>query len=212
MAGAATEFVLAPMRGSILIHTDSSAPFWVDKHVPHLLLLLLLLLLLWQMNSADSFHERADAFETVFERSYAAFQLHCRGVRVLRQSLLRQRQSSGCADAEAEAKGEAGGDPRSDPDAWNDDDGDDVGAGGAGGAGAGSAGDVAAASGGVGCGGSTTASDTRVIEGRAETHLLRTLGAELSEAVTARECEKLVSRRHTYLNLSEPAFKHHKAN
>eukprot|EP00903_Cladosiphon_okamuranus_P015336 g14166.t1 len=112
-----------------------------------------------EMSSADSFHERADAFETIFERSYSAFQLHCRGVRALRQSLLRQQHPSGGIE----------GDPCPDPDASSD---------------------AETGSGRVGCG-SSTASDTRDIEERAETHLLRTLGAQLAELVTARECEKM---------------------
>eukprot|EP00752_Nemacystus_decipiens_P004452 g4065.t1 len=115
-----------------------------------------------EMGNTDSFHERADAFETVFEQSYSAFQLHCRGVRVLSQCLLRQRQL----------------DPHSDPDASNDD------------AAAAAAAGSSSASGGHDCG-LTTASDTRDIEGRAETHLLRTLGAQMAELVTARECEKM---------------------
>ena len=122
----------------------------------------------FQVNSvADSFHERADAFEAVFDRSYSAFQLHCRGVRALRQALLRQRQRR--------PSGDVVGDPRADPDGSSDD----------------AAGGDGAGSGGVGRG-SSIASDKRDIEGRAETHLLRTLGAQLAELVTARECEKMV--------------------
>lgn len=121
------------------------------------------------MKSADSFHERADAFETIFERSYSVFQLHCRGVRALRQSLLlRQQQPSGGVE------GHLCPDPDTSSDAAAD--GDETG------------------SGGGGCG-SSTASDARDIEERAETHLLRTLGAQLADLVTARECEKLVRTR-----------------
>lgn len=125
-------------------------------------------------SSADSFHGQADAFETTFERSYSAFQLHCRGARILCQSLLRQQQDAGRVE----------GDPcPDDPDASNDADA----------AAAATAG--CAAGGGFGCG-STPASDARDMEEGAETHLLRTLGAQLVELVTTRECEKMV-RRHS---------------
>lgn len=122
------------------------------------------LLTLPQVRSADTFHGRADAFETAFERSYLAFQLHCRGVQALRQSLLLEKGSVPvegdlCPDPDADAP-DAAASPRSGY-------------------------------------GSQAASDTRSSEERAETHLLRTLGAQLAELVTARECEKLVRRRLT---------------
>lgn len=91
---------------------------------------------------------------------------------MLRQSLLRQRQSSGSAE----------GDPCPDLDASADD------------GGGAAAGDDASE--GLDCR-SSTASDTRDVEGRAETHLLRTLGAQLAEIVTARECEKMVQTHKT---------------
>lgn len=123
------------------------------------------------MSGADSFHARADAFETAFERSYSAFQLHCRGVRALRQSLPRhqeQQQCSGSADP--------------DPDVSSGAD--------------------------VGGSESAAASSKRDWEGLAETHLLRTLGAQLAELVTTRECEKMVRR---YTLLARPWFPFWKA-
>ncbi|CBJ28322.1 conserved unknown protein [Ectocarpus siliculosus] len=99
-----------------------------------------------QRSSADSFHERADAFETAFETSYFDFQLRCRGVQALRNSLRQQQQQQ----------------QRSVPRHPDGGDGPPV-------------------SGKDGC----------ESEGLAEEYLLRTLGAQLAELVTARECEKL---------------------
>ncbi|CAN0082411.1 unnamed protein product [Pylaiella littoralis] len=110
-----------------------------------------------EVKRADSYHGRADAFEATFERSYLAFQLHCRGVQALRQSLLEKGSVSS-----------AGG-PCPDPDA--------------------DASDAAATQ--KSGRGSQAASDACSPEGHAEAHLLRTLGAQLAELVTARECEKL---------------------
>lgn len=117
------------------------------------------------MRSADTFHGRADAFEATFERSYLAFQLRCRGVQALRQSLLLEKGSVSVEgnpypepDADADPSDAAGDSPKS---------GDE----------------------------SQAASDERSWEGHAETYLLRTLGAQLAELVTARECEKLVRTR-----------------
>lgn len=108
-----------------------------------------------QARGADSFHGRADAFEATFERSYLAFQLRCRGVQALRQSLL---EGDSCPDPDADVSDAAADSPKSGY-------------------------------------GSQTASDERSSEGRAETYLLRTLGAQLAELTTARECEKLVRHR-----------------
>ncbi|CAB1105496.1 unnamed protein product [Ectocarpus sp. CCAP 1310/34] len=103
-----------------------------------------------QRSSADSFHERADAFETAFETSYFDFQLRCRGVQALRNSLRQQQQQQ-----QQQQK-------RNVPSHPGDEDGPPV-------------------SGKDGC---------RSGE-RAEKYLLRTLGAQLAELVTTRECEKL---------------------
>lgn len=119
------------------------------------------IIILPQVKRADSYHGRADAFEATFERSYLAFQLHCRGVQALRQSLLEKGSVSS-----------AGG-PCPDPDA--------------------DASDAAATQ--KSGRGSQAASDACSPEGYAEAHLLRTLGAQLAELVTARECEKLVRIR-----------------
>ncbi|CAN0117450.1 unnamed protein product [Ectocarpus sp. 6 AP-2014] len=102
-----------------------------------------------QRSSADSFHERADTFETAFETSYFDFQLRCRGVQALRNSLRQQQQQQQQQQRSV---------PRH-PDG----------------------GDGPPVSGKDGCGS----------EGLAEEYLLRTLGAQLAELVTARECEKL---------------------
>lgn len=111
-----------------------------------------------QVRDTDSYHGRADAFEATFERSYLAFQLHCRGVQALRQSL----REKGSVSVDGDACPNPGADA-SEP----------------------------AASPKTG-GGLQAVSETRSSGERAETHLLRTLGAQLAELITARECEKLV--------------------